>query len=84
MDALVAQRAAVEADIALTKLHLEMATVRAPFDGRVISLKTSVGQFASAMRPIFTLIDTRHWYVIANFRETNLKIFAQVHPQRFA
>ncbi|HBM9586608.1 TPA: multidrug efflux transporter periplasmic adaptor subunit MdtN [Escherichia coli] len=68
-----AQRAAVEADIALTKLHLEMATVRAPFDGRVISLKTSVGQFASAMRPIFTLIDTRHWYVIANFRETDLK-----------
>ena len=62
VDALVAQRAAVEADIALTKLHLEMATVRAPFDGRVISLKTSVGQFASAMRPIFTLIDTRHWY----------------------
>ena len=72
-DSLVAQRAAVEADIALTKLHLEMATVRAPFDGRVISLKTSVGQFASAMHPIFTLIDTRHWYVIANFRETDLK-----------
>ncbi len=69
----MAQRAAVEADIALTKLHLEMATVRAPFDGRVVSLKTSVGQFASAMRPIFTLIDTRHWYVIANFRETDLK-----------
>ncbi|MGL4720852.1 MAG: HlyD family efflux transporter periplasmic adaptor subunit, partial [Kluyvera intermedia] len=53
--------------------HLEMATVRAPFDGRVVSLKTSIGQFASAMRPIFTLIDTRHWYVIANFRETELK-----------
>ncbi|BED97659.1 MULTISPECIES: multidrug transporter subunit MdtN [Escherichia] len=72
VDALVAQREAVLADIALTKLHLEMATVRAPFDGRVVSLKTSVGQFASAMRPIFTLIDTRHWYVIANFRETEL------------
>lgn len=72
VDALVAQRAAVEADIALTQLHLEMATVRAPFDGRVVALKTTVGQFASAMRPIFTLIDTRHWYVIANFRETEL------------
>lgn len=72
VDALVAQRVAVQADIALTQLHLEMATVRAPFDGRVVSLKTSIGQFASAMRPIFTLIDTRHWYVIANFRETEL------------
>jgi len=73
VDALVAQRVAVQADIALTRLHLEMATVRAPFDGRVVSLKTSIGQFASAMKPIFTLIDTRHWYVIANFRETELK-----------
>jgi len=73
VDALVAQRAAVQADIVLTRLHLEMATVRAPFDGRVVSLKTSTGQFASAMKPIFTLIDTRHWYVIANFRETDLK-----------
>lgn len=73
VDALVAQRVAVEADIALTKLHLEMATVRAPFEGRVVALKTSVGQFASAMRPVFTLIDTRHWYVTANFRETELK-----------
>lgn len=43
VDALVAQRAAVEADIALTKLHLEMATVRAPFDGRVISSKPPSG-----------------------------------------
>ncbi|EAN4943859.1 multidrug transporter subunit MdtN [Salmonella enterica] len=77
VDALVAQRVAVQADIALTKLHLDMATVRAPFDGRVVSLKTSVGQFASAMRPVFTLIDTRHWYVIANFRETELK---NIHP----
>lgn len=77
VDALVAQRVAVEADIALTKLHLEMATVRAPFDGRVVSLKTTIGQFASAMKPIFTLIDTRRWYVIANFRETELK---NIHP----
>ncbi|ECG5957055.1 TPA: multidrug transporter subunit MdtN [Salmonella enterica subsp. enterica serovar Enteritidis] len=73
VDALVAQRAVIQADIALTKLYLDMATVRAPFDGRVVSLKTSVGQFASAMKPVFTLIDTRHWYVVANFRETELK-----------
>ncbi|RAU44255.1 multidrug transporter subunit MdtN [Pseudocitrobacter sp. RIT415] len=73
VDALEAQRDVVRADIALTELHLEMATVRAPFDGRVVALKTSVGQFASAMKPVFTLIDTHHWYVIANFRETELK-----------
>lgn len=73
VDALVAQRAMVEAEIAIAELNLEFATVRAPFDGRVASLKTSTGQFASALKPVFTLIDTRQWYVVANFRETELK-----------
>ena len=77
VDALVAQRAVVQAEIAVAELNLEFTTVRAPFDGRVVSLKTSVGQFASALKPVFTLIDTRHWYVIANFRETQLK---NIHP----
>jgi multidrug efflux system membrane fusion protein len=72
VDALVAQRAVALAEISLAELNLEYATVRAPFDGRVVSLKTSAGQFASALKPVFTLIDTRHWYVVANFRETEL------------
>jgi multidrug efflux system membrane fusion protein len=73
VDALVAQRAVVMAEISIAELNLEYATVRAPFDGRIVSLKTSTGQFATALKPVFTLIDTRHWYVIANFRETELK-----------
>ncbi|AFQ49942.1 multidrug transporter subunit MdtN [Burkholderia cepacia] len=73
VDALVAQRAEVEAQIAIAELNLEYTEVRAPFDGRVAALRTTVGQFASALKPVFTLIDTRHWYVIANFRETDLK-----------
>ncbi|HTJ91642.1 MAG TPA: HlyD family efflux transporter periplasmic adaptor subunit, partial [Pararobbsia sp.] len=73
VDALVAQRAVIEAEISTAALNLEFATVRAPFDGRVVALSTSTGQFASALKPIFTLIDTRHWYVVANFRETELK-----------
>lgn len=73
VDALVAQRAEVQAQIALAELKLEFTEVRAPFDGRVASLRTTVGQFATALRPVFTLIDTRHWYVVGNFRETELK-----------
>jgi membrane fusion protein, multidrug efflux system len=73
VDALVAQRAVVKAEIAIAELNLEYASVRAPFDGRVASLQTSTGQFASALKPVFTLIDTRRWYVVANFRETELK-----------
>ncbi|WP_158906069.1 multidrug transporter subunit MdtN [Burkholderia sp. L27(2015)] len=73
VDALVAQRAVVMAEISIAELNLEYATVRAPFDGRIVSLKTSIGQFVTALKPVFTLIDTRHWYVVANFRETELK-----------
>ncbi|MEM5317117.1 multidrug transporter subunit MdtN [Paraburkholderia sp. JHI869] len=73
VDALVAQRAVVMAEISIAELNLEFATVRAPFDGRIASLTTSTGQYASALKPIFTLIDTRRWYVVANFRETELK-----------
>ncbi|CAN0627296.1 putative multidrug efflux pump membrane fusion protein [Burkholderia multivorans] len=73
VDALVAQRAEVQAQIAIAELNLEFTEVRAPFDGRVVSLRTTVGQFASALKPVFTLIDSRHWYVVANFRETDLR-----------
>lgn len=72
VDALVAQRAVVLAEIAAAQLNLEYATVHAPFDGRVVSLTTTTGQYASPAKPVFTLIDTRHWYVLANFRETEL------------
>jgi multidrug efflux system membrane fusion protein len=82
VDALVAQRAVVMAEIAIAELNLEYATVRAPFDGRVVSLKTSTGQFATALKPVFTLIDTRHWYVVANFRETELKGIRAGTPAR--
>ncbi len=79
VDALVAQRAAVEADIALTKLHLEMLTVRAPFDGRIISLKTSVGDLLLPCA-LFFLIDT-----IVTGRDSQLprnqsEKYRSVHP----
>jgi Multidrug resistance efflux pump len=72
VDALVAKREVVKAEIELAQLNLEYTTVRAPFDGTVLNLKTSIGQFAAAGHPVFTLANTNHWYVVANFRETEL------------
>jgi multidrug efflux system membrane fusion protein len=79
VDALLAQRAVSTAEITLAKLNLEFSTVRAPFNGRVLGLTTTAGQFAAAGRPAFTLADTRRWYVVANFRETEL---ASIAPGR--
>jgi membrane fusion protein, multidrug efflux system len=73
VDALVAKREVIKAEIELAQLHLEYTTVRAPCDGIVINLKTSAGQYAAAGHPIFTLANTSRWYVVANFRETDLE-----------
>jgi multidrug efflux system membrane fusion protein len=73
VEALVAKKAVLQAEIQLAELNLSYATVVAPINGIVLNLKTTTGQFVAAGHPVFTLIDTRHWYTIANFRETELR-----------
>jgi multidrug efflux system membrane fusion protein len=41
----------------------------APFDAYVTNVNISEGEYAHPGTPIFTLIDRRKWYVIANYRE---------------
>jgi multidrug efflux system membrane fusion protein len=66
---LIAQRPGGVAAVDLAALELSYCKVTAPFPGRVISLNISSGAYASAGIPVFSLLDTRKWYVIANFRE---------------
>src|SRR5262245_21485708 len=73
VDALVARLGELRAAVATAKYDLELTVVRAPFDGRVIDLDIAQGEYAATGRRLFTLIDARNWYVIANFRETALK-----------
>ena len=49
------------------------ADVYAPFDARVSNLSISEGAYAHVGQQAFTLIDARTWWVIANFRETDLR-----------
>jgi len=73
VDALVAKLGELRAAVATAEYDLEQTVMRAPFDGRIIDLDIAQGEFAATGRRLFTLIDTRNWYVIANFRETELK-----------
>src|SRR5881409_3677038 len=73
---LTAQRAGAVAAVDLAALELSYCKVTAPFAGRVISLNISVGAYASAGIPVFSLLDTRKWYVMANFREAEVRHFA--------
>jgi multidrug efflux system membrane fusion protein len=70
---LQAQRAEAGSAVNLARLHLSYCKIPAPFPGKVINLNLSVGAYASVGVPVFSLLDLRHWYVIANFREGELR-----------
>src|SRR5262245_21671214 len=86
-----ARIAAAEAALHSAELDLEFTQVRAPFSGRVVNLNISNGAFARTGVEVFTLVDTGTWYVMANFRETQLRhipagapvdLYLQSHPGR--
>jgi len=73
VEAMNARVAAAEAAVHSAELDLEYTRVRAPFSGRVVNLNISIGAFARSGAEVFTLVDTGTWYVMANFRETQLR-----------
>jgi multidrug efflux system membrane fusion protein len=71
-----AQREGALATINLEELHLSYCKVIAPFSGRVINLNISAGAHVTTGVPIFSLLDTSKWYVVANFREAEVRHMA--------
>jgi multidrug efflux system membrane fusion protein len=91
VDTLVSQRPAKAAKVDSARLDLERTRVVAPFNAYVTNMNISVGAYARPGAPLFTLIDTRTWYVIANYRESKLKnihigqhadLYLMGHPDR--
>jgi len=91
IETLESQRPAKAARVDSARLDLERTRVVAPFDAYVTNLNISVGAYAHPGSPLFTLIDTRNWYVIANYRESKLKripigahvdVYLMSHPNR--
>jgi multidrug efflux system membrane fusion protein len=72
LEPLQGQLSGKQAAIDTAKYNLDNCRVISPFDARVTNLTISQGAYATAGQHIFTLIDTRTWWVIANFRETQL------------
>ena len=64
-----------EAEAALRDAELKVLFCRvvAPRGGIVTNLQISPGSYAAAGEQIFTLVDTGAWFVLANFRETDLR-----------
>jgi membrane fusion protein, multidrug efflux system len=60
---------AAQEEIEDAQLNYDYCFVRAPLDGYVTNLNISAGQYANIGQPVLTLVDNRHWYVLAYFRE---------------
>jgi membrane fusion protein, multidrug efflux system len=80
LQTLLAQRPGTVAAVKQAELDLSYCTVTAPFNGRVINLNISGGAYASIGVPVFSLLDTTKWYVVANFREAELRHMAPGSP----
>lgn len=64
---------AARATVTAAELELEYCEVRAPFDAYVTNLNTREGEYAKAGGQLFALVDDRHWYAVANYKETYLQ-----------
>lgn len=77
LDPLVSQRGARAAEVKNARYNLDNCRVYAPFDALVTNLTIAEGQYAHVGQQVFTLIDTRTWWALANFREGQLR---HIHP----
>ncbi len=66
------QREERAAAVRTAQYNLDNTRVYAPFDGYINNLTISVGQYVHTGAQVFTMIDSRTWWVVANFRETQL------------
>src|SRR5262249_21764211 len=73
LEPLTNQRGAKASAIDTARYNLNNCRVYAPFDARVTNLTISEGAYAHVGEQVFTLIDARTWWAVANFREGQLQ-----------
>jgi membrane fusion protein, multidrug efflux system len=73
LEPLVNQRGAKASAVKDARYNLNNCRVYAPFDARVTNLTISQGAYAHIGQQVFTLIDARVWWAVANFREGQLQ-----------
>ena len=73
LEPLINQRGARTSAIETARYNLNNCRVYAPFAARVTNLTISEGAYAHIGQQVFTLIDSRTWWAVANFREGQLQ-----------
>jgi multidrug efflux system membrane fusion protein len=67
------RRVAAQAALRDSELKLSYCRVYAPCDGYVVNLQITPGAYAAVGEQVFSLVDQKIWYVLANYRETDLR-----------
>ncbi len=87
LQAATRQVAAAEADVAqksaeleAAKLDLSYTTLAAPSVGRVTKKAVEVGQYVQAGQPLLAVVQDRDLWVVANYKETQLRGIRQGQP----
>ncbi len=62
-----------QAALAQAELNLQYTTIKAPGAGIVSRKNVEPGQVVQAGQPLMALVDLEHTWVVANFKETQLK-----------
>jgi len=73
LEPLINQRGGRVSAIETARYNLNNCRVYAPFTARVTNLTISEGVYAHIGQQVFTLIDARTWWAVANFREGQLR-----------
>jgi multidrug efflux system membrane fusion protein len=73
LEPLINQRGEKAAAVKTARYNLDNCRVYAPFNARVTNLTISEGAYAHVGEQMFTLIDARTWWAVANFREGQLQ-----------
>ncbi len=68
-----AEAAQKKADLAFAELQLSYASVVAPASGTVSKKSVEVGQYVQAGQPLLAIVEDAETWVVANFKETQLK-----------
>jgi multidrug efflux system membrane fusion protein len=91
LDILESQRPGLAARVERARLDLKRCRVVAPFDAYVTNMNISEGAYAHVGSSMFTLIDARTWWVVANYRESKMRnihigskvdVYLMGHPER--
>lgn len=73
LETLLSQKLDKAAAVKAAAYDLQRCRVYTPFNARITNLNISVGQYARTGTQVFTLIDTTAWWVLSNYKETQLR-----------